>query len=392
MAVPTLGFYLALTALPRDPFSSVVWTDISPYVEQFDYSRGRHHWTDSEEPGRGTFVLNNRDHRFDPLNSASPYYPYLLPMRRISVTGTYAGVLHYLHTAFVDEFPVVWPDETSSLLTVQSQDLLAWLALAQVAAGTAVPQESTGNRVARLLNLAGISSADYDCDAGTGIMPAATLSRASFLSYIQAAELAEGGRFFVRGDGKFLFYGRSRRLGAVTPEGVWGNGPGEFPYRAPLQYGSAKDDLFNDVTGTATGSTEQEVSDTASDDAYGTRSLPMGTIDLNSDPQVLDRITYELARHKDATVRVPAMTYCPSDQPDDLWPGAFRLELDQRITVKAHWAGSTLFDEDGLIEGLSFSWAPESPPLMTYSLSMIDATRYWLLGSSTLGVDTRLGF
>lgn len=57
-----------------------LWVDITSYVmtrdgsEQISITRGQPNEGNATEPGRCTFQLNNRDGRFSPRNTASPYY------------------------------------------------------------------------------------------------------------------------------------------------------------------------------------------------------------------------------------------------------------------------------------------------------------------------------
>lgn len=67
--------------------SAFNWTDVSQYV-LFDegppkVTRGKQHETDAIRAGTANYRLWNIDRRFDPSNIASPYYPNVVPMRRV---------------------------------------------------------------------------------------------------------------------------------------------------------------------------------------------------------------------------------------------------------------------------------------------------------------------
>jgi hypothetical protein len=59
--------------------------DISIYVREASTHRGAQRELERIEAGTASIVLDNRDGRFTPLNPASPYYPNILPMRRIRI-------------------------------------------------------------------------------------------------------------------------------------------------------------------------------------------------------------------------------------------------------------------------------------------------------------------
>jgi len=64
------------------------WIDITQWVKSLDFAYGRPRGAvDDFQPGQGSMLLDNRDGRFDPSNTASPYYPNLTLKRRVKVTG-----------------------------------------------------------------------------------------------------------------------------------------------------------------------------------------------------------------------------------------------------------------------------------------------------------------
>jgi hypothetical protein len=107
----TLPQIIIECAFQADPYSnSLVWTDITQYVDSLSTGRGRNYELGKTEAGTMSLSLRNLDGRFDPLNTASPYYPYVLPYRPIrvrtvsTVTGDPAGVW----TGFVERWPQKW--------------------------------------------------------------------------------------------------------------------------------------------------------------------------------------------------------------------------------------------------------------------------------------------
>lgn len=134
---PTLTFELGLTAGFHDATTSVAWTDITNYVISWGTGRGREpkrppaHF----DPGQADLLLNNRDRRFDPTNTASPYYPNLQPARvRLRITATWAGTPYKVITAFVKRWPPEWTATATSVVKITAVDAMgAPLNLAQVA-------------------------------------------------------------------------------------------------------------------------------------------------------------------------------------------------------------------------------------------------------------------
>jgi hypothetical protein len=76
----------AFDSNPDDAIADQVWTDISPYVDMqagVKITRGRQDEFSDIQPSKLTLTLDNRDGRFTPENTASPYYPNVVTGKRI---------------------------------------------------------------------------------------------------------------------------------------------------------------------------------------------------------------------------------------------------------------------------------------------------------------------
>lgn len=69
--------------------ASPTWVDVSTYVRAIDINRGRAEDLNPFDNGTARVELNNRDGRFNPSNTASPYYPNVKPRKQIRITATY---------------------------------------------------------------------------------------------------------------------------------------------------------------------------------------------------------------------------------------------------------------------------------------------------------------
>lgn len=65
------------------------WTDVTEWLRAFDVGVGRQHELLTFEPQEGEIVFDNRDGRFDPSNTGSPYYPNVLPIRPVRLVSGY---------------------------------------------------------------------------------------------------------------------------------------------------------------------------------------------------------------------------------------------------------------------------------------------------------------
>jgi hypothetical protein len=126
--------------------------DITPYVREASTHRGAQRELERVEAGTGSIALDNLDGRFTPFNSASPYYPSVLPMRRIRISGSPSVVGSGIPT-FVNLGNSANPDATAasgtsltnSSWSPPSSGLIILYVFNRVSAGTANTPTVTGN-------------------------------------------------------------------------------------------------------------------------------------------------------------------------------------------------------------------------------------------------------
>jgi hypothetical protein len=112
------------------------WTDISQWcMGQMSWGMGRDAEFDNCQAGTLTLTLDNRDRRFDPKNSAGPYFGNLKARRRIRVT--ISGTVVF--TGFIDGWPQHYDDfSRMATVTIKANDPMSVLATTKV---TGTPYE-----------------------------------------------------------------------------------------------------------------------------------------------------------------------------------------------------------------------------------------------------------
>lgn len=136
--MPYPGYY---TAYSGDPVSSafptmtieagftngaldepVTWVDITKYVRQGKISRGRQHELARFDAGTMTLTLTNRDGRFSPFNTGSPYSPNVAPSIPIRVIAAYGHDSWPLFRGQVESWQLRWPSASDSDVVVSAVD------------------------------------------------------------------------------------------------------------------------------------------------------------------------------------------------------------------------------------------------------------------------------
>ncbi len=283
--IPRPIIEVAFTTNPTSETPS--WTDISDYVVTFNVRRGRQQELDVFEPGTASFTLDNDDRRFDPNNASSPYYPNVLPVRRIRIRAYWAGQLYDVYNGYVNGWPQSYPGKHRILVDVAAVDALGFLQLVDLTETR--PQESSGARVTALLNDSNWPATQRSIDTGQETLAAVTERTGSALSLAQEVSLTELGRLFASKDGKVTFQGRDKSMQNLpASEGTWSDGTVEWTVGHAINYDGSGSVVFNG-DGTIT------VSDGGGGDFFGTADT--GTIlwrDMDVPGEVEVKITSNL--------------------------------------------------------------------------------------------------
>lgn len=170
--------------------------------------------------GHVALTLNDRDRMLDPTNPASPYD--LGPMRHARLTVDLDGSTKPLWRGFVEEWPPRWPQPGQGLVAVRLVDATAWLALQE--ADVDLPGEFTGQRIRRLLALAGWPPSLTDVDDGQVRVDPYVRDGANLLRVIQDTGQAEAGELYVDPSGVVTFRDRHHRFDQTPVMQVGGDG------------------------------------------------------------------------------------------------------------------------------------------------------------------------
>ncbi len=253
---------------------------------------------------------------------------------------------------------------------------------------------TSGQRVARLLDILGWPAADTAIDDGISLVQPGYVAGGA-LAYMRRLELTEGGRLFVDGSGVITFADRHSVLQSpyTTSQATFGEGASEIGYVPALTYGEDDADIHNDIPVGNVGGVVQVARDIDSKQRYGWRTLS-GLTDLlgTSDSEARDRAQYDLALYSEPRTRIRSITVHP--QNEDLataWPALLGLGQSDLVTVKATPPGSPLITQASRVESLSET-VTASDWAITLGLSATQTQEFWLLGTSELGTGTALAY
>ena len=194
--------------------TQTTYADITEYVTQIDYKRGREKTDDQFGAGTMSFTMLDETGILGPYDSTSPYYdpandqPGLAPMRAVRLKRDST----YLFTGYVTGYSYEFALAGPNTVNVQCADEFYKLAQTQLDEYN-VSAQTSGQRITSVLALPEV---DYtgatDIDTGTvdlGHDASYTVEQGTnTLSYLQQINQAEQGRLFIAADGELVFQPR----------------------------------------------------------------------------------------------------------------------------------------------------------------------------------------
>ena len=255
----------------------------------------------------------------------------------------------------------------------------------------------TSGRVSHLLDAIAWPASLRSIETGQTTMPNAALN-APALSRLQDATAAEGGQMFVdhQDGGKVRFEDRHERYTAArstTSQATFGDAAGEVTYSG---LSLADDRIVNSVDAQRSGGSTSTVADATSVTDYGTRSHSLTGLQTVSNTEPVSRANALVAEKKDRHRRPKSITLEPRADGHPAWGQVIARRVSDRVTVKWRppYGGTRTFI--AWVDGVAHSWDQPTARWRTeLVLSPVPydgaGTAYWILGTSALGTDTRVG-
>ena len=265
--------------------------DISEYCQEVSITRGRSDQFSQFNAGQCSITLLNNDRRFDPINTASPYYDVtaersgVVPRRKLTVkSGS-----NFLFTGRITDIDVVYNYNLSTVQFTAADDFVL-LANTVVELDVIPSVELSGSRVNYLLDLPEVDYplASRDIATGTQTLGAYQINaNTNALTYLQSIATSEQGACFIAANGDLTFTDRIVNSFASVAATFSDTGT-DIPYTA-LQVIYGQEFLFNRIQATVEGGTVQVADDAASQADFGisTYALPDLLLEDDTDAQTL---------------------------------------------------------------------------------------------------------
>lgn len=372
------------------PDVGTVWTDVTADVQAIDITHGRQTDLARYEAARAAVILNNESGNYSPENTAGAYYPNVRPMKTIRITGQLVFTFN-LFSGRIQRWTPKLSAGSLSTMVLDCMDLS--IALARHEISGALPSETTGARIDRVLTEIGFLG-DRILDTGALTLAAVTLDKVTALDHILDIVEVEAGQLITQyppiNGQVVVFEDRNSRLvdtrSIEVQETFGGTGIG---FRA-LDYDYAVDEIRNDIRITREGGVEQISSDGASIDEFGRRTHSATSEHYLTDEIAKAHADWMLGHLRDLAPRFRAITYQATlgDAGNRAARAAVRLGAGDRIRVIND---ELSVDRHYYIEGVSHR-ITSNVHLVTYYITAAESIGVLVLDDTVRGMlDSEYG-
>lgn len=365
----------------------LAYADLTSLVMSVNIRRGRNRQLDQFNAGTAQVVFNNNTRILDPLNTASIYYPYVLPRSPIIIYANGTPI----YTGFVEDWNLDYQQANQGRMVARCVDAFGTLANQQLNAFTP-SAETSGVRVSTVLDRPEVAyQGARSIGTGSSTLGAYAVSQdTNVLGYLQQVNTSEQGYLYTAADGTLTFKGRSSVLNPVSGASFTTDGTG-IPYMSLLnQYGSEL--LYNYIVTQSPAGAAQTSSNTASINLYQAQNYNLLSLLNSTTAEVAGLGAYLLGKYANPVVRFTGVSCELASLTSAQWSIIFAIDMTSVVTVQKDYStGSPASESQTLItSGIEHRIVPGSH-IVSYTFESTDGNQYMTLNSAIFGLlDTGL--
>lgn len=365
----------------------LAYADLTSIVQSVNITRGRNRQLDQFNAGTATISFYNASRILDPLNTASIYYPYILPRCPVIINAN--GVPIY--TGLITDWNLDYDMANKDIMYASCSDNFTVLANQQLNAHTTTAELSS-TRVSTVLAYSEIAYQGAK-SIGTGSSTlGGTAASASFsitqdtnlLNYLQLITTSEQGYLYMSANGTLTFKGRTSVLNPVASATFNTTGTA-IPYQTLMnQFGDEL--LYNFVTTQSPAGAIQTASNSASISQYQAQQYSILDLLNSTTAEVAALGNYLLGKYKNPVLRFTGLSTQLAALSTANQNLIFSLDLTNITTVEKNFVtGTPLTDSQTLIiSGISHSIQPGSH-IVSYTFESTDGNQYLTLDNTIFG-------
>jgi hypothetical protein len=358
--------------------------DLTPNVRNITINRGRDIQADQYIAGTAVVRITDPDSYFNPQNTASPYYGYLVPLRKVRIAATTASTQEFLFSGYTTEYRYTYDQaEQMGYVDIYVADAFRLFNLAQVTSVTdSGAGQTTGTRIGKILDQVGFPANMRTLATGQSQCIADPATLRTSLAAVKNAEFSEQGAFFINGSGTAVFKDRNSVASSIAGTPIEFNQTGGIPYRNLI---FAFDDklIINQAQMTRYGGTAQFAENSASIARYFPHQYSAQDLVIDTDANALNIAATYVATRAETTIRIDQMLVDLLDPsvPTDTMIG---LDYFDNLRISNIQPDGSTIVKTLQVQGLSWNISPNSMSVTVTTLEpIVDG---FIIGSTERGI------
>jgi hypothetical protein len=283
--------------------------DLTPDVRQITITRGRNLQRDQYEAGTAVVRVLDPNSYFNPQNTSSPYYGYLVPLRKIRISATTDTTQKFLFSGYTTEYRYTYDQaEQMGYVDIYVADAFRLFQLSQVTTVTgATAGQNTGARIGKILDALSFPTSMRTLATGDSLCQADPATNRTALAALKNAEFSEQGAFYIDGSGNAIFKNRNTVVSSISGTPIEFNQTTGINYRN-LVFSFDDKLIINQSSMTRVGGSLQFAENTASAIRYFPHAYNQTDLVIDTDANALNIARTYVATRAETTIRIDAMT------------------------------------------------------------------------------------
>ena len=358
--------------------------DLTPNVRNITINRGRDIQTDQYAAGTAVVRITDPDSYFNPQNTASPYYGYLVPLRKVRIAATTATTQEFLFSGYTTEYRYTYDQsEQMGYVDIYIADAFRLYNLAQITTvADSGAGQTTGTRIGKILDQVDFPSNMRTIATGQSQCIADPATLRTSLNALKNVEFSEQGAFFINGSGTAVFKDRNSVASSIAGTPIEFNQTGGIPYRNLV---FAFDDklIINQAQMTRYGGTAQFYENADSIARYFPHQYSAQELVIDTDANALNIAATYVATRAETTIRIDQMLVDLLDPsvPTDTMIG---LDYFDNLRISNNQPDGSTIVKTLQVQGLKWEISPNSMQVTVTTLEpIVDG---FIIGSTERGI------
>jgi hypothetical protein len=374
--------------------SQALIVDVSNQVDGITTTRGRNAQADLFQTGTLTLRIVDQNGDFNPQNAAGPYYGLLTPLRKVQITGTYAGIEYPMFSGFITSYTTTTPKMATDVVytTITAVDAFRLFQNSQISTVTlAEAGDNAGERVNAILDEIAWPPSMREIEYGTTIMQADPGNARTALAAMQTATTSEYGAIYVDARGSLTLKDRAFCIDsqALPVTRFNDNGTDINYFNAVWRLDDTQ--VYNSASITKIGGTAQLAENAASIEQYFVHSYNQQNLVMDTDQAALDYARAYVASRAETETRCDLIELdLYMDDYNDGILAALSLDFFDPVEITTNQPGNSTLVQTLQVFGVQHKVTPNSWKTSFTTLEpiidgfILDSTLYGVLDTSVL--------